>query len=674
METPARLRRVAIALLAMCLVVGCATTNKWVALRSTPRNPLTESLGLLTKQGAKPTERTVQLLRRYNMESELQGDRSALLEKLSDIEEQNPNREHAYAQAELAYVGGKQAERSMRHSQALELYGAAVLYSYRYLFDGKYGAACNPYDPEFRRACDLYNAALEGSLRIVQKQDSLRPGTTQIIKTANHDCQIEVRLESQGWQNDDIDHFEFVSDYEVHSLRNHYHNFGLGVPLIAVRKKREGVDPREEFYPRDLSFPVTAFLRVNLDAPEKSLVQSAVLELHDPLNQPTVTVANRVVPLETDLSTPLAHTLSQPALDDNRLSTLGLLKPDKVKQEQGLYMLEPFQPDKIPVVMVHGLWSSPVTWMEMFNDLRSDPQIRDYYQFWFYLYPSGQPFWSSAAQMREDLAKMRTKLDPEGKAPALDQTVLVGHSMGGLVSKLQTVDSGNEFWNTLSERPFSELSANDDLRGQFAQTFFFAPNPSIRRVITIGTPHRGSQFANDTTRWLGQKLIQVPKDLMQGKHQLIAQNPGFFRPETPLDISTSIDSLAPDSPLLPVLLTAHHGSWVKYNNIIGEVPNEGFVKLFSGGKGDGVVTLESAKLDDAESQIVVPADHSLVHRHPQSILEVRRILLQQVAELRGYSGMGDVQQVALPPQHRAPNPDFFAAPQLLHPARRLISK
>ena len=664
-----RLRVLSIAVLVACLVTGCASsTNKWVALRSTPKNPLTQSLGLLTKQGAKPTDRTIQLLRRYNLEDSLKGDRNELLAKLGEIDAHSPNREHVYAQAELAYVGGKQAERSLRQSQAQELYGSAVLLSYRYLFDPKYGAACNPYDPEFRRACDLYNAALEGCLRIVQDRDTLQPGTTQTIKTANHECQIEVRLHSEGWHNEDIDHFEFVSDFEVHGLRNHYHNFGLGVPLIAVRKCHAGMDPREEYYPRELSFPVTAFMRVNLETAENNQVQSAVLELQDPLNQPTVTVANRVVPLETDLSTPLAHTLSQPALDDTRLSTLGLLKPDKVQKEQGLYMLEPFQPGKVPVVMVHGLWSSPVTWMEMFNDLRSDPQIRNDYQFWFYLYPSGQPFWFSAAQMRKDLAEMRQKLDPQGLCPALDQTVLVGHSMGGLVSKLQTVGSGNEFWATLSDKPFTELSADDELREGLAHTFFFDPNPSVRRVITIGTPHRGSEFANDTTRWLGRKLIRVPTKLMQGKHQLIARNPGFFRPDAPLDISTSIDSLAPSSPLLPVLLTAHHGSWVKYNNIIGEVPDSGIVKLFSSGKGDGVVTLESAKLDDAESQIVVTADHGMVHRHPQSILEVRRILLQQVTELRGY-GTGQILQVATPPRNDNPNPDYFTNPETTAPTQ-----
>ena len=88
--------------------------------------------------------------------------------------------------------------------------------------------------------------------------------------------------------------------------------------------------------------------------------------------------------------------------------------------------------------------------------------------------------------------------------------VLVGHSMGGLVSKLQTVDSGNDFWRTLSDKPFAELKADPEIRDQLAETFFFDPNPSIRRVVTIGTPHRGSEFSNDFTKWLGRKLIHVP--------------------------------------------------------------------------------------------------------------------------------------------------------------------
>ena len=57
------------------------------------------------------------------------------------------------------------------------------------------------------------------------------------------------------------------------------------------------------------------------------------------------------------------------------------------------------------------------------------------------------------------------------------------------------------------------------------------------------------------------------------------------------------------------------------------------------GDGDGVVSLTSARLDDMRqlrSQVIVPADHISVHRHPQSILEVRRVLIEQLAELEHF--------------------------------------
>ena len=120
------------------------------------------------------------------------------------------------------------------------------------------------------------------------------------------------------------------------------------------------------------------------------------------------------------------------------------------------------------------------------------PQIRDRYQFWFYLYPTGQPFWHSALDLRRDLAEARKIIDPQRRQPALDKMVLVGHSMGGLVSHLQTIDSGNDFWNVVSEKPFQFVKASDDARRDLADTFYFRPNPSIGRVITIGTPFRGS--------------------------------------------------------------------------------------------------------------------------------------------------------------------------------------
>jgi triacylglycerol esterase/lipase EstA (alpha/beta hydrolase family) len=370
----------------------------------------------------------------------------------------------------------------------------------------------------------------------------------------------------------------------------------------------------------------------------KAAAPHFVLELFDPLDRQSIQLADRCVPLEADLSTPLAYFLNQPQFQDRDLSTAGLLRPGEVKKLQGLYMLEPFDPKKMPVVMVHGLWSSPITWMEMYNDLRSDPQVRENYQFWFYLYPTGQPFWHSATQMREALAVMRREVDPSRAYPALDEMVLVGHSMGGLIAKLQTVESSDAFWRTMSDHAFAELKADPETVQALATTFYFRPNPSIRRVVTLGTPHRGSPFANNITRWAGAKLISLPKKMAEKRSELLAQNAHFFRANAPIEITTSIDSLAPDSPVLSTLLTATPGPWVSYHNVVGREANPGWSKYIVG-EGDGVVALDSARLDNVpqvESQIFVSADHSNVHRHPQSVLEVRRVLFEQLTELQSF--------------------------------------
>lgn len=634
------------------LAVGCATQSSWVTVRSTPRNPLATTLQLLSKEGPQESSRTAQLLRRYALEETASKDLPAAVQQLVLIHQAEANREIQYSIAELAYIAGKRNE-LLNRKAALSYYGTSILHAYDYLFDDETTGALgslskNPYDPQFREACDLYNQSLEATLRLVQADGVLRPGRQTAVNTVGKQCSFEVELHSSGWHEEDFDSFKFVSDYQLAGLRNHYHTYGLGVPLIAQRRTHEGELGAEQFYPDKLTFPLTAFLRIEHTTPEQpaaAQLQSPtgekctsrfVLELHDPLDRQTVAVGHREVALESDLSTPLAYFLNQPDFEIDKASTRGLLNPSEVENLQGLYMLEPFDPHKMPVVMVHGLWSSPVTWMEMFNDLRSDPYVRQHYQFWFYLYPTGQPFWISAAEMRRDLEQARQVVDPERQKPALDQTVLVGHSMGGLVSKLQSIDSGNRFWATLSDQDFKALKADAQLRDDLSNTFFFQPNPAVRRVVTIATPHSGSNFSNRFTRWAGNSLIRMPMKLVQGRQAILADNKDYFRPDAPLDIRTSLDSLSPSSMLLTSLREAEPGPWVTYHNIVGKQAPSGLGRWI-GSEGDGVVSLESARLDglpNVKSQLVVESDHQNVHRHPQSVLEVRRILVQQLGELQ----------------------------------------
>ncbi len=336
--------------------------------------------------------------------------------------------------------------------------------------------------------------------------------------------------------------------------------------------------------------------------------------------------------------------MENPAFRQANGATLGLRDSESSAAVSGLYMLEPFDPNKIPVVMVHGFWSSLVTWMEMFNDLRASPEIRDHYQFWFYLYPTGQPLWFSAAHLRQQLAEARQTLDPQRQATALDQMVLVGHSMGGLLATMQTIDSGDDFWRLVSNQPFAQLNCTQDVRDRLTETFFFAANPSVRRVITIATPHRGSNFSNGTTQWLGRKLISLPGQLIATKTQLARDNPGYFTSDSLMNSTTAVESLDASSGVWEFLRQTPHGPWVVYHNIIGNLED---YKVWGAvaGKSDGVVSIESAQCPYAASEISVRADHVAIHREPATILEIRRILLEHL-----YAVRASQQPLALPHQ------------------------
>lgn len=554
------------------------------------------------------------------------------------LEEQAHTRlapELEFALSELSAVEARRLQASDPDA-AVGFYAESIVHGYRALAADEHSRI-----PGTTRR---YNESLHAFLRLLRKRDQVRPGAVIPLPLTHAACSVAIELKSTRWTEADFQGFEFASDYQVTGLRNHYHASGVGAPLIGIRYHPDHDHVEDRYYPTKLCYPLTAVARAESYPPTTAAPNGGVrlvIELHDTMQHERFRVAGRDVQLETDLTTPLAYYLDQPELHEQDVSTLGLLSPGQVTQLQGLYLLEPFDPQRIPVVMVHGLWSSPATWMEMFNDLRSDPRIRERYQFWFYLYPTGNPFWVSAAQMRTDLVTVRRDFDPHGAAPALDQTILVGHSMGGLVSRLQTVDSGETFWQTVTDRRFDELDAEEDVRQYLGNLFYFRPNPSVQRVVTIGTPHRGSRFANGVTQWLGAKLIAVPMQTLAARQDLFRRNPQFFKPQAAARVMTSIDSLSPASPMLSALLAARPGPWVRYHNIVGDVPRSSWSSWYRS-RGDGIVSIDSAQLDDLPqlaSQISVPEDHVAVHRHPQSIAEVRRVLVEHLTVLEppGYA-------------------------------------
>lgn len=619
-------------LIYLSIQVGCAS-QKYLVKRRTPFNPLQAQLELGSRSGAEISERTQWVLRRYALLDLYEDEAQKCLESLQTLLETEMESELVYAVSEMSYVLGKRAEQEKREALALDMYGVSVSNAYMYLFSSEFDPVRNPYDPQFRGACDLYNESLEATLRLVNAKGQLIPGKSYSVTTGKQTYEVHTLARGQ-WNESDFEGFEFVSDYEVKDLPSTGLTYGLGVPLIAVRKKGDPQDPREKYYPEGLSFPVTALLRVvrpgSMPGKGANHRHHCILELHDPLASSDLSLAGRLVPLQTDLSTSLAFFLDSPQFRETSQATLGLLNPNETQKHRGIYMLEPFDPSRIPVIMVHGLWSSPLTWMPMFNDLRSFEALRENYQFWFYQYPTGQPFWLSATQFREDLDRLRREIDPDRRYPKLNQTVLVGHSMGGLVSRMQTIESKDDFWAILSDEPFEKVKGDSESLIRLRQAAFFNSNPDIRRVVTIGTPHRGSDYANDTTRWLGRKFIKLPSMMVSMSQQLVSENPGLFRNTDLLLNSTSIDSLSPDSPVFPVMLRAPRNPNVTFHNIVGEVPAKNWLGGESDVRSDGVVEYASAHMDDAVSEVLVNCEHQHIQRDPKAIIEVRRVLLSHL--------------------------------------------
>jgi pimeloyl-ACP methyl ester carboxylesterase len=485
-------------------------------------------------------------------------------------------------------------------------------------------------DPREQEARKVYNTAAEGFLR-----SSAGSWMKLDAKWRDGLAARGIRVVSGGgpaaWDPEQFDHFYFASDYKVVGIRDPKHADGLGVPLIAEHRAppfvaRQPKSPGEQgFYPAKIrAYPATALVRVGREAEGKSRV--VTLELHDPMRFDAVPFDGGMRPLKYDLTTPLSFYFTRLPLP--RITQVGLLRPGNLEGETGLYLLHPYEAGKIPVVLIHGLNSSPDTWHQALNELRGDPELRARYQFWVFFYPTGDPFLYAASKFRAALNDVRNTLDPGHSDPAFEQMVLVGHSMGGLIARLMVTESGNVFWDGIANRPFSELNAGDEQRRLLAETYFFHANPSIRRLIFIATPHRGSTLSVELIGRMTTALIQLPGVFLETQRDLRRDNPpDFFVNRRVTRPDTSITQLSPRSPAIASLNQRPLPEGLPHHSVIAQaIP--GPVEQGS----DLVVPYSSSHIDSALSELVVPGNHSCLGS-PETIEEIRRILKLHLVEI-----------------------------------------
>jgi hypothetical protein len=581
----------------------------------------------------RPSERTLETLRRYDLNNEYRRDVSACLLHLERYAQKREEAELVYALAELSWIEAKRLDHR-RKPQAIDRYLDAAAYAHDYLFDDDpvLAEGRGPSDPRFRLAMEIYNAGVDRLIRAAQTKGEIQPQNGEAIpfKVHGREQSLRIVLGDSAWRPTDVHKILLASDFEVSGINRDLSQYGLGVPLIAVRQmenKKGERPPQERFYPVEMAFPLTAFLAPNSRLKDAKVDSNegreCTLWLFDPIQRRTVGEKPGVVlALEVDLTTPLAYMWSRTDLDRYRWT--GLLRPEQALERANLLLIRPYEPGKIPVVMVHGLISTPLAWIPMINELLRDPVIQSKYQFMLYMYPTGVPIPIAAAGLRESLVQAKTMYDPDGRDPAFDQMVLLGHSMGGVLSRTVAVASADQFWRLYSDRPFDEVLGDREVLDELRRYFFFDPLPFISRVVLLATPHRGAEMSRGVVGRVGTSLISDSDHIHKLLYQLVKRNPDAFDSRRFRRLPTSIETLEPNSPILTALEKMQPPRAIQFHSIIGS-ERPGAVARST----DGVVPYSSSHLDGVASEKMVRSGHG-VQKDPEAIREVQRILREQV--------------------------------------------
>jgi pimeloyl-ACP methyl ester carboxylesterase len=557
------------------------------------------------------------ILRRHNLVELYAADPEAALAALRQVVVSGAGgNDDLYALAELSYL---HAARANSRSHAL----AAALYAYAYLFPDDPTQRPEAIDPRFRWACDIYAEGLTQALR--------EPGAKALqLESATYSLpfgsvSVTFNADDLLWGSRMLTDFVPVSEYEIYGLRNRYRQPGLGVSLAAQTVPVGARTPADQLIEEKVRVPATALLR--LDDPRQQIATSMLngqLELYAATDREEVEIDGAEVPLEIDRTATVAITLSETQFWNQELGSF-LGQATGLRKTTRLVASEPYRPGRIPVVFVHGTNSSNGRWADMVNDLDSDPRIRQRYQFWFFTYDSGNPIAYSAMLLRRALGNAVATFDPHDRDPCLRQMVVIGHSQGGLLTKMTVIDSGPAFWNNMSEMPFDSVRLSDQSRKLLEEALFVKPQPAVTRVVFIATPHRGSYLASfDLVRRLAAKLISMPREVVAVSTDLIAVRDPTKRLVSLERFPTSIDNMSPGNPFIETLSKIPIAPGVAAHSII---PVQGAGPLEDGV--DGVVAYSSAHIDGVESERVVrPSSHS-TQSNPQTVDEVHRILLLQ---------------------------------------------
>ena len=461
-------------------------------------------------------------------------------------------------------------------------YLAAAVYAYAFLMPGQHGTPPKGIDPRLRWAADIYNQALTQAAKSHDDVYVMPMGGT--FRLPFGELTVTFNDADLIWADYRMKDFIPAADVEVRGLRNRYRTPGIGAPLAASIEPIGATTTKQDAYiPLRLKIPVTAFLR--LDDPRGALKSGKLkgeLHFYTPDSARSIKVNGVEVPIEFETTSALALQLEGSPVWDFEIA--GFRSGDFTigAQRLGIYMLHPHRTGRVPVVLVHGTASSPARWAELINELENDPRFWEHYELWLFIYNTGNPIAYSGMLLRDALTKAVADLDPGGKDPGLKQMVVIGHSQGGLLTKMTAIDTGTHLWPFTV--PPEELTVSPETRELVTHALIFKPLPFVKRVVFIATPHGGSYQALGFLGRLGSWFVNLPGRFVKMNVELLTlQTQGLYL-GTVGNVPTSITNMTPGNPFIKDLASIPIADGVVAHSIIA-VNSDGSLE----DAGDGVV-------------------------------------------------------------------------------------
>lgn len=437
-----------------------------------------------------------------------------------------------------------------------------------------------------------------------------------------------------------------AADVQLSALNERYTLPGIGVPMVGVIPEGK-IKPGTENVFNIATRGTVSILTAVMAFSENGKPRFRIIPRN---REDFIAVGKLSYPLAADWSALLEVYWNLTRVKDDRW--LGLLQPQELRNTTGLSSIQVYNPNKIPVILTHGLMSSAGTFDNLVNRLYADPEIRRNYQFWYFNYPTGVAWTVSARVYRESLQKLRDQVDPQHKNPNWDKMVVVGHSMGGLITHYSQCE---EPWNLLRASDIPQKTLTQYLHKRYVheplpdpalealrKDYFFEP-VKAGMVVYMATPHRGAPVAKYRLVAFLTKLVNLPQNLLKEAYNLatLQQDMLLLNPQDAYLWFTSVNQLKPDSYSISGLQGLKVRN-VPTHSIIGD-QGEGDTPESS----DGVVPYWSSHLAWGTEKIV-PSDHSV-----QDCMETANEMKRLLGE---YAEKNPAVTVVAPSRLRAPYP------------------